>query len=115
MVATGGGQLEAAAILKPLVAQLVEAGRANHEPLGGGEGIERAVVEGSEDLLDIETGDAVSELLFFIAARVANWGGWPQAPEGYCIGALVGRGQRRRKSGLRKDGSRLVGPTTERL
>jgi hypothetical protein len=67
VVATGGSQLKAGAVLEPLMAQLVETGRTDHEPLGGGEGVERAVIEGGEDLLDVEGRDAVSELLFFIA------------------------------------------------
>lgn len=45
VVASGGGQLEAGAVLEPAMAQLVEAGGADHEPLSGGEGIERALVE----------------------------------------------------------------------
>lgn len=101
VVAAGGSQMEAGAILEPLVAQLVEAGRTDQEPLGGGEGVERAGVEGGKDFLNEERGNTVSELLFFIAARVAAWGRCPQAPEVYRIEALVERGSAAEKSGFR--------------
>jgi hypothetical protein len=69
--------------------------------LGGGEGVERAVVEGGEDFLDVKGGNAVSELVFFIAARVTNWGRCPQAPEVYRFGPWL-RGVQRRKKRLQK-------------
>jgi len=80
VVAAGRGELEAGSVLQPLVAQFIKAGRTDHEPLGGGEGVECAVVEGGEDFLNEECGNAVSELLFFIAARVADGECCPQAP-----------------------------------
>ena len=84
MIAPRSGELEAGAILQPLVAQRIEAGRRDHQSLGGGEGIEGAVIEGAQDFLDEECWNAVSELLFFIAATVAHLGGrCPQTPEVY--------------------------------
>lgn len=41
------------------MAQWVKTGRAEVESLGGGEGIELAVVEGGQDCLDIERRDTV--------------------------------------------------------
>ena len=46
-------------ILQPLMAQLVKTSRAEVESLGGGEGIELAVVEGGQDFLDVERRDTV--------------------------------------------------------
>ena len=46
-------------ILQPLMAPLVETSRAEVESLGGGEGIELAVVEGGQDFLDVERRDTV--------------------------------------------------------
>jgi hypothetical protein len=43
----------------------------------------------------------VSELVFFIAARVTNWGRCPQAPEVYRFGPWL-RGVQRRKKRLQK-------------
>jgi hypothetical protein len=54
--------LKAVAVLEPLVAQLIEPGGADKEPLGGGGGGEGAVVEGGQDFPDKEGGDTVSEL-----------------------------------------------------
>lgn len=62
VIAAGGGRLKAGAVLKPLMAQLVEPGGADQEPLGGGGGVEGAVVEGGEHFPDEEGGDTVSEL-----------------------------------------------------
>jgi hypothetical protein len=81
VVAARGSQLESCAVLEPLMAQLIEAGRTDHEALGRSEGIEGAVVEGAENLLSEESRNTVSKLLFFIAARLAHWGRCPQAPE----------------------------------
>lgn len=71
VVAAGSSQVEAGTVLEPLMAQLIEAGGTDHQPLGGGEGVECASIEGGEDFLNIEGGSAVSELLFFIVASVA--------------------------------------------
>jgi hypothetical protein len=38
--------------------------------LGGGESVEGAGVKGLEDFLNVERGNAVSQLLFFIGASV---------------------------------------------
>jgi len=40
--------------------------------LGGREDIQNPIIESSEDLLDVKGGNAVSELLFFIVARIAK-------------------------------------------
>ena len=105
VVAAGGTELKARAVLKPLMAELVETGGTDHEPLGGGEGVERAVVEGAEDFPEVERGNAVSQLLFFIPARVTEWGRCPQAPEVYRFAALVEKGpagkRKRLQSGLK--------------
>ena len=53
---------------EPLVTQFIEPGAANHQPLGGGGGVELAGIEGGEDVLDVEGGNAVSELFLFIGA-----------------------------------------------
>jgi hypothetical protein len=50
------------------MAQFVEPGAADHEPLGGGGRIELARVEGGEDFLDVEELDPMSELSLFILA-----------------------------------------------
>lgn len=71
VIASGGSQLEARAILQPLMAQGIKAGRADHQPLGGGESVKGTGVEGLEDFLNVERGNAVSQLLFFIGASVA--------------------------------------------
>jgi hypothetical protein len=102
VVAARGGQVETGAILQPLMAQLVEAGRTDQEPLGGGEGGKRAVVEGGEDFLDEECGNAVSELLFFIAAQSSRLGALPPSPRRLPHWALVERGSAEEKSGFRK-------------
>lgn len=67
VVAARRGRLEALAVLKPLVAQLIETRGTDHEPLGGSDGVQGAVIEGGENFPDVEVGDAVSELMFFIA------------------------------------------------
>lgn len=46
VVAAGRSHLEAGTVLEPLVTQSIKAGGADHEPLGGGQGIERAGIEG---------------------------------------------------------------------
>ena len=43
------------------MAQLIEPGGADHEPLSGGEGIQGAVVEGGQDFLDVEGRNAVTQ------------------------------------------------------
>ena len=40
--------------------------------MGGREDIQNPIIKSSEDLLDIKGGSAVSELLFFIVARVTK-------------------------------------------
>jgi hypothetical protein len=40
--------------------------------LGGREDIQNPIIKSSEDLLDVKGGSAVSELLFFIVARVTK-------------------------------------------
>ena len=62
VIASGGSGLKAVAVLEPLMAQLIEPGGADQEPLGGGGGVERAVVEGGQDFPDEECGGPVSEL-----------------------------------------------------
>ena len=59
MIAARGLGLEGTAVLQPLVAQLVNPGWAEVQPLGGGEGIEPTVVEGGEDFLDVERRNTV--------------------------------------------------------
>jgi len=59
MVAARRLGLERPAVLQPLMAQLVEPGRGEVEPLGGGSGIELAIVKGRQDFLDVEWWDAV--------------------------------------------------------
>lgn len=81
MIAAGGGEFEGGSVLQPLMTQFIEAGRTDQKPLGSRQGVERAVVESGEDFLDVECGNAVSELWFFIGARVGNGRPAPQAPE----------------------------------
>ena len=85
----GAAGQEARAILQPLVAQLIEPGWTDHEPLSGGEGIQGAVVEGGQDFLDVEGRNAVSQLLFFMAASLAPWGRCPQTPEVFRFGTRI--------------------------
>jgi hypothetical protein len=68
MVAARGLEGEGALVSEPVMAQFVEAGAADHKALRGDAGIELAGIEGGEDFLGVEGGDAVSELLFFIGA-----------------------------------------------
>jgi hypothetical protein len=68
MVAAGGVQTESLLADQPVMAQFVEPGAADHEPLGGGGRIELARVEGGEDFLDVEELDPMSELSLFILA-----------------------------------------------
>jgi hypothetical protein len=60
MVAAGGLGLEGVTIFQPLMAQLVEPGWGELEPLGGRESVQLAGVEGRQDLLDVERRDTVS-------------------------------------------------------
>jgi len=60
VVAPRGLRLEGAAVLQPLMAQLVKTSRAEVEPLGRRTGIELAVVEGGQDFLNVEWRNAVS-------------------------------------------------------
>ncbi len=69
MVAAGGGQTEGVLVEQPLMAQFVEPGAADHQPLGGGGRVELTRVEGGEDFLDIEELDPMSELFLFIGAE----------------------------------------------
>ena len=62
VIAAGGAGLKAVTVQEPLVAQLIEPGGADQEPLSGGRGVEGAVVEGGQDFPDEEGGDTVSEL-----------------------------------------------------
>jgi hypothetical protein len=66
MIATGRVEGERGLVAEPKVAQFVEARATDHQALGGGVGIELAGIEGGQDLLDIESLDAMSELLLFI-------------------------------------------------
>jgi hypothetical protein len=59
MVAAGRLWLKGPLVVQPLMAQLVEPGRGELESLGGGEGVELAVVEGGQDFLNVERRDAV--------------------------------------------------------
>jgi hypothetical protein len=68
VIATGGGHSERVLVHEPLVTQLIKPGAADHQALGGGGGVELARVEGGEDVLDVEGGNAVSELFLFIGA-----------------------------------------------
>jgi hypothetical protein len=101
VVAARGVELEAGAVVQPLVAQLIQAGGADQQPLGGGGSVEGAVIEGGEDFLNEEGGNTVCELLFFIGARVTNWGRCPQAPEVYRLEALVELGGRKEAASAR--------------
>jgi len=49
--------------------------------LGGGKGVELAVVESGEDVLDEECGNAVGELLLFIGARIEIGVAAPNPPK----------------------------------
>ena len=60
VVAAGGLREERAVVLQPLVAQLVETSRSDVQSLGGGEGIESAVVESCDDFLDVKWRNTVS-------------------------------------------------------
>ena len=82
-------RLEGPVVLQPLMAELVKTGRAQMQSLGGGAGIELAVVEGRQDFLDIERRDAMGELGFFILGpsiigrsaegqRARSFSLWPQ-------------------------------------
>ena len=69
VVAAGGLKGPGILVGEPLVTQFVEPGAANHQAFGGCSGIELTGVEGSEDLLDVEGLETVSELFLFIGAR----------------------------------------------
>ena len=101
MVAAGAMRRETALVEQPLVAQLIKAGAPDHQAFGGRLGVECAVVEGGEDLLDVECGEAMSQLLFFIAATIADWGRCPQAPEVYRFEAPVDEPGSTRRPSLR--------------
>ena len=60
VVAAGGLRLEGTVVLQPLMAQLVKTSPAEVEPLGGRTGIKLAVIEGGQDFLNVERGNAVS-------------------------------------------------------
>ena len=51
---------------EPLVAQFVESGAGDHQPLGGDVGVELAGNESSQDLLHEERRDTTSQLLLFM-------------------------------------------------
>lgn len=70
VVATRGAKLEAGAVLQPLVSQFIQARRTDHEPLGCGRGVECTGIEGVEDFLHKQSGNTMSELLFFIGRRI---------------------------------------------
>lgn len=114
MVAAGRSQLETGTVLQPLVAQLVKASGADQQPLGGGEGIERAGIEGGEDFLDIEGGNTVSELFFFIAKIIVQRGALLQTPVSLSLCALVELGFNGKKR-LRILRSRWLNHSTEGL
>ena len=59
MVAAGGVQTESVLVDQPVMAQFVEPGAADHQPLGGGGRVELTAVEGGEDFLDVERRNAV--------------------------------------------------------
>lgn len=94
VVTARGGELETGTVLKPSVAQLIKTSRTDHQPLGGGNGIEGAVVEGGQDFLGKERGNTVSELLFFIEANVAEGGAAPKPPKFIALRPRLRRVQR---------------------
>ena len=65
-IRAGGLGLEGPVALQPLMAQLIKPGRAQMQSLGGGGGIEWAVVEGRQDFLNVERRDTMGELGLFI-------------------------------------------------
>jgi hypothetical protein len=66
--AAGGFQGERVLVGAPRMTQFIEPGAADHQPFGGGGGVELAGVEGGEDFLDVESLDPVRELFLFIGA-----------------------------------------------
>ena len=59
MVAPRGLRQEGPVVLEPLMAQLVNTGRSEMEPLGSGGRIQWAVIEGGEDFLDVKRRNTV--------------------------------------------------------
>jgi hypothetical protein len=66
--AAGGLGSKVLRATEPLVAQFIEARAPDHQPLGGGSGVQLASVAGGEDFLDVERRNAVGELFLFIGA-----------------------------------------------
>ncbi len=89
--APGATGMKRCAISEPLVAQLIEPGGTDHEPLSGGQGIQTTVVEGGQDFLNVERRKAMSPLLFFMVANLTHWGRCPKTPEGFRFGTRVER------------------------
>jgi hypothetical protein len=83
MVAARGLEGEGFLVGEPVMAQFVETGAADHQAFGGRTGIKLAGVEGSEDFLGVEVGDAVSEL-FFIRADY-RLGALPPSPRSFSL------------------------------
>ena len=66
VVAARGLQGEGLFLREPAVAELVEAGGTEVQPLSGGQRVELAGVKGGENFLNVEGRDTMSELSFFI-------------------------------------------------
>jgi hypothetical protein len=66
--AAGRFGLEGLFVGQPAMAEAIELGRADHQSLGGGGGIQLAEIESGQDVLDKEGGNTVEELLFFFIA-----------------------------------------------
>jgi len=60
VIATGRLGLKMLLVTEPVVTQFIEAGLFDHQPFGGGIGIQQAAVKGREDFLDKECGSAAS-------------------------------------------------------
>jgi hypothetical protein len=60
--------VEGLSVGEPAMAEAIELGRADHQSLGGGGGIQLAEIERGQDVLNKEGRNTVEELLFFFIA-----------------------------------------------
>jgi hypothetical protein len=90
MMAAGGLGGETRLVAQPAVAEAIELGRANMQPLGGGQRVELTSVERGQDFLDIERGNAMSELgLFILGQRVSTGTAGGQGDRSFSLWTLV--------------------------
>ena len=73
MIAARGSEFKGRFVGQPLMAQLVKPSGTDLQARRGGERIELAAIEGGEDFLDVERGDAMSQLLFSFSRECNAW------------------------------------------